>query len=307
MAEPYLNPLNSLCLFNLDKYLEKFINLYKQKKLPKVLMVSGKKGEGKFSLIFHLLNFIFDEKYDLSNKKINKDSFFYKSVINAINPNVYFYGLSEENVKIEDIRNLKNILSKSTINQKPRFIILNEIENFNINSLNALLKSIEEPSLNTHFILINNNKIILETIKSRSIEFKINLNTKEKQIIIEKLINKLEITKLLHFENYDLSPGLFLNLNYLCSKENFNIENLKIENLNKILTNYKKTKNIHYIHLLNFIVEIFVKKKLSNRRYNIEDIYSNKLTTLKEIYEFKNFNFNHLNLVNNFKERYINE
>ena len=51
---------------------------------------------------------------------------------------------------------LKSKLSKSSISNGKRFIILDDVETFNKNSLNALLKIIEEPSTNDYFILINN-------------------------------------------------------------------------------------------------------------------------------------------------------
>ena len=50
------------------------------------------------------------------------------------------------NAKVDEIRNLKANLLKTPINNLERFIILDDVENFNINSLNALLKIIEEPS-----------------------------------------------------------------------------------------------------------------------------------------------------------------
>ena len=56
-----------------------------------------------------------------------------------------------EKVKVEDIRNLKNKIYQSTILDKDRFIIFDDIELFNINSLNALLKTIEEPNKNNFF------------------------------------------------------------------------------------------------------------------------------------------------------------
>ena len=63
-----------------------------------------------------------------------------------------------------------------------RFIILDDVEMFNLNSMNALLKVIEEPSPDNYFILIcNKSKPLLETIKSRCIEFYINLSSEKKK------------------------------------------------------------------------------------------------------------------------------
>ena len=83
---------------------------------------------------------------------------------------------------------MKSILLKSTLNENRRFIILDDVENLNLSSLNALLKLIEEPGKN-YFILINNRtKPILDTIKSRCLEIKILLNESKRRSIIHKLM-----------------------------------------------------------------------------------------------------------------------
>ena len=55
-----LNPINSLQLIGLDDYFFELINLHKNKDLPKVILLSGKKGVGKITLVNHLLQYIFD-------------------------------------------------------------------------------------------------------------------------------------------------------------------------------------------------------------------------------------------------------
>jgi len=81
----YNDPKNSLVLFGLDSKLDFLIKLYNSKKLPKVLMISGKKGVGKFTLINHFLSYIYDkDNYDLKNKSINNQTQFYKQYLNNI-------------------------------------------------------------------------------------------------------------------------------------------------------------------------------------------------------------------------------
>ena len=46
-----LNPFNSNNLIGLDNYFNELVNLYNSKTFPKVLLLSGKKGSGKFTLI----------------------------------------------------------------------------------------------------------------------------------------------------------------------------------------------------------------------------------------------------------------
>ena len=57
-----------------------------------------------------------------------------------------------------------NNLNKSSLNDKPRFVLIDNIEFLNVNSTNALLKILEEPSLNVFFILINNPELFFQTL-----------------------------------------------------------------------------------------------------------------------------------------------
>ena len=138
------NPFQSIKLISLDQYFDELVTLYESDSLPKVLLLSGKKGLGKFTLIFHFLNYIYtkNEKtpYNVEDKVINTDSKFYNSVINKTSPDVIFLQAIEgKNIKIDDIRNLKSILSRSSLTNNPRFIIIDEVEFLNINSINALV------------------------------------------------------------------------------------------------------------------------------------------------------------------------
>ncbi|MDB9752368.1 hypothetical protein OAA95_00755, partial [Pelagibacteraceae bacterium] len=108
----YNNPKKTVTLFELNDKLDFLINLYNLKKLPKVLMLSGYKGMGKFTLVNHFLNFVFDkENYNLKNKQIDNQTIFYKQFLNnAFSNIIYFEGVSHKNVKIDDIRQLKSTI-----------------------------------------------------------------------------------------------------------------------------------------------------------------------------------------------------
>ena len=162
-------------------------------------MLTGKKGSGKTTLVNHFLFSIFDnENYDIECKLMRADSSFYKQFKNNIFSNIiYIDGSDFKTVKLEDIRNLKNKIFQTSILNKDRFIILDDIELFNKNCLNALLKMIEEPNKNTYFFLINSEtKPLLDTIKSRSLEIKIILNEKKRIDIIDHLISYHNLGKL---------------------------------------------------------------------------------------------------------------
>ena len=174
--ESYTNPKNSLILYELKEKLNFLIKLYDLKKLPKVLMISGKKGIGKFTLINHFLNYIYDrDNYDLNKNTINDKTKFYIQYLNNIFPNIiYLSGDNFKNVKVEDIRELKSKILKTSMSNKERFIIFDDIELFNISSLNALLKLIEEPISQFKIKLIPlslNLFVLLLTISLSSLKF----------------------------------------------------------------------------------------------------------------------------------------
>ena len=162
MTHPlFFEPKNSLNLFGLNKDFKFLSSLYNQNKLPKVLMLTGEKGSGKSTLVNHFLYSIFDSKnYNNSNFTLIKKSNFYNQFKNNIFSNIiYIDGSDFKSTKVDNIRDLKNKIFQSAILKKDRFCIFDNIELFNLNSLNALLKIIEEPNNNDYFILINSNSI----------------------------------------------------------------------------------------------------------------------------------------------------
>ena len=109
--------------------------------------------------------------------KIYPENKSFKLLQNKSNPNFTLVDVNEEKkmIDINQIRNLILDLNKSSFNNKARLVLIDNIELLNINTANALLKILEEPNDNINFILINNNKKILPTLKSRCLNFKIQL------------------------------------------------------------------------------------------------------------------------------------
>ena len=52
VVEDKFNPFNSIKLFGHQDYFNNLLKLYNNKRFPKVLMLSGSKGSGKFTLAF---------------------------------------------------------------------------------------------------------------------------------------------------------------------------------------------------------------------------------------------------------------
>ncbi len=126
------------------------LNAYK-KKFPHSWIFFGPKGSGKYKI---LLEFI---------KNIYKNNKSYLQNIFEINGN-------DDCALIDDVRRIisQTSLTNSSDSDLKSFFIINNAEFLNFNSLNALLKTIEEPPKNTIIIIITNNlKKIPKTITSR--------------------------------------------------------------------------------------------------------------------------------------------
>ena len=83
-----------------------------------------------------------------------------------------------------------NFTNKSSFNNKEQIVIIDDVECLNLNSINALLKIIEEPKNNVLFFLIfNNEKKIFDTLKSRCIEYKLQIDEKVTASIVNYIYN----------------------------------------------------------------------------------------------------------------------
>ena len=209
-----VEPINQIKLFGLDRYFKELFILDNNDKLPNKIMLTGPKGQGKSTLAYHFINYILSKdeefKYDISNFEINIANPTFKTTLNKSNPNLISIDINDEKkfIDINQIRELIYNLKKTSFNKKPKFVLIDNIELLNINSVNALLKILEEPSNNIFFILINNNKKVLSTLLSRCINFKIFLSNKDSLTIADKLLDgNLSNTINMNLINYYLSPG----------------------------------------------------------------------------------------------------
>ena len=285
-------------LHGLKNYLEDFSKLYDNGNFPKVLMLSGKKGQGKFTLIHHFMAFIFDKSnYDYKNFAIKEKNKLIYNIKENYNANIIYYSCIDKNIKIDDIRNLRLNLQKSTINNLNRFIILDDVECLSENCANALLKIIEEPSKTNYFIMINNkSQNILSTLKSRSIEFMIFLNNKEKLDVIKKLLIDFKLDENINLENSTLTPGNYLIYNKFVFDENININDKLIINIKKLLKLNKSKKNIDYLNFAIYLVDQYYLTK-SKKDLNINSYNDDRMIIIKKLHDSNRLNLNYTNLI----------
>ena len=300
----YFDSKKTLNLVGHKKNFNFFKDLILKDMLPKVIMLSGEKGIGKATLINHIMHFYFEKKnYDENNNKILKRTHFTELYENDLFSNIiYLKGSEFKNTKIEDIRILKSNLLKTTLNNDKRFIIFDDVENFNTNSLNALLKLIEEPGANNYFILINNRtKPLLETIKSRSLEIKIILDEESRKKIISFLLKNFEQKISLNEDLVATTPGNFLKFNYVIQTNKIKIEDNFLDNLEKLLKLYKKEKNLFFKDLILFLLDYYFQIDRSKRIFSNDKLIEKRTLIVKNINNFFLYNLSQSALLSSIK------
>ena len=304
------NPKKTTRLFGLEKEFNFLKKIISSDKLPKTLMLTGNRGVGKSTMISHLMHYYFDKKtYNENENTFVNESVFLNQFIENLFPNImYLNGSDYRNVRIDDIRKIINDLNKSPIKKDKRFIILDDIDSFNINSLNALLKIIEDPGKNNFFILINNksNKL-LNTIKSRSIEIKIMINNKDRLSISTSLLKYFNQDRIFDENLVSSTPGNFLRFNYIFNNNSLDINEKFLTNFSNILRIYKKEKNIFYKEMLLFFVEYNFQKLNSQGMFNNKKLIAKKLMILQNINDFFLYNLNQNTLLSNLEENYFDD
>ena len=302
-------------LFGLDNNLKKFIDLFDKGKLPNKILLSGPKGVGKCTLSYHLINYIFskneDHNYDLTENEISKENKSFKLIENGSHPNFHLIDLLEDkkNIEIAQIRKMINYTTKSSFNDCPKIILIDNTEKLNPNSINALLKIIEEPNENVYFILIqNNNENILPTLKSRCIIFKINLSFSQSIEITNKLLND-NVFDLLNTDllNYYDTPGNYINLINFSKKNNLNLNDYDLKNFLNYLIEQKHYKTNTFINEFIFnIIELYFLKKI-NIYKNKDKILTYYSKFIKKSQQCKLFNLDSESLFMDFKLKLLNE
>ena len=168
---------------------------------------------------------------------------FIKKVLKEKKNEQFVYEInSDENIAmIDDVRKLINQsnLTNSVDGINKTFLIINNLELLNKNSIIALLKTLEEPPPNTVLILITHNlKLIPQTIKSRCIKIKFN----PYKLLADNYKNDEEKEKLLICDGY---PSIY---NLLLTKDGDLIKN----EVKKILDSEK----LQYIEFEKFYLKI---------------------------------------------------
>lgn len=305
-------PLNQTYLLSHVNHFNELTNLYLKGKLPNKILLSGEKGIGKCTMAYHLVNFILsldeDFKYNLKELKINPENRSYKLILNKTNPNFVLIDVLDDkkNININQIRNMILNLNKSSFNSKPRIVLIDNVELLNTNSVNALLKILEEPTDNTNFILINNNKNLLPTLRSRCLNFKITFTNNQSINVVNKIL-KEDINDIINNEiiSYYSTPGYLLKIIDFSNKFKIDLKNTSLKDfLFFVIKNSLFKDEPSYKELIYSLIESYFRNNISLQNTKLID---KRNSFLQKIDNTKKFNLDEDTIFMEFEDKILND
>ena len=190
-------------------------------------IIAGPKGLGKVSFVLNLSKYLLCElennksinvinlkttNYSFNNIKKNKSFHLFD---NLSHPDFFYLKNDKDNegkkIPIENVRKLKTFFYTTYSVSKTKIAVIDKIEDLSINSLNSLLKIIEELPEKSYIFIISNKPInIIETIKSRCTLFYIkSLNQTYFNNVIENNFNNICVEEKMFLSSICYgSPGL---------------------------------------------------------------------------------------------------
>jgi len=212
----------------------------------------------------------------------------------------------------DDIAHINEFFKTKSEKNVKRVCVIDSIDDLSIDAVNSLLKIIEEPKINNHFILISHdNKKLLQTIISRSFTVKLNNFNKNDYISLINEIDDLKTNN--HSYLYELTRGsIHISRNFI--NNDFRDIDDHLEKVLEIKANIKANTAYHYINFLNdkggekeLIVSffdylilknsLFIKNRINTlRTAKINHIIAviDELRKLKERYITFNISYEHI-------------
>ena len=149
----------------------------------------------------------------------------------------------------DDLSYINDFFSTRDENDQKRVCIINSIDDLSNDGINSLLKVIEEPNHNSHFIIINHNhKALIPTIRSRSQIIKFKSTSKDDYMnSIKKDFANLPNNEI--EELFNLSKG---SIDFSRKYIDYNFREME-DHLEAILIDPKIIKPNTAYHYINFI------------------------------------------------------
>ena len=158
------------------------------------------------------------------------------------NPDLFIF----QKMNIDEVRNSQNFLFKKPYSHNSKIIVIPDAQDLNLESQNALLKTLEEPGENNYILLTTTQPArLLSTILSRCHKIKIKKNSDSKKTQTWPISNNIK-------KDLALAPTLYSDKNEIKTLLNEQLTFLQqslVDNPNK--TSAKKITSL--IHALEMI------------------------------------------------------
>ncbi len=258
-------------------------------------IIGGPRGLGKKNFIFKLCKFMlchFELNDEISSEIFEVNQFCLDKTI--INKSYYLFDNSshpdffylckddsgdEKKIPIEKVRNLKSFFYKTFSVSKTKIAIIDTVEDLSLNSLNLLLKTIEELPQKSYIFIISDNPInIIETIKSRCAFFYVNsLSKKEFDDFIYKNYKNKSDQEILFLKN--ISFGSPKNASKIIKNNIYTLYEYILDDLIKsksflnlsetVLSKLNSKENNFTLDVLNLIInDLIIKTVYYNEHKN---------------------------------------
>ena len=280
------NIINTICSNSINTYI-----------------LGGPPGLGKSDFISKLAKFIlchFEnetsidtyvfESIDYSLDKVKKNKSFYLFESNT-HPDFFNLTINDKSdvkkTPIDEVRNLKSFFYKTYSVSKVKIAVINKVEDLSVNSLNLLLKTIEELPEKSYIFIISDDPVnIIETIKSRCALFYVNpLNQMAFNDFLKNEYNEKSEQEILFLNNVCFgSPGVaskVVKQNVYGLYEDI-LDDLINSNsfLNfreSIIASFNAKENDFLLKIINLIINDIIKKTIYfNEQKNYLDFTLNK-------------------------------
>ncbi len=175
-----------------DRFRKFLGKLFYQRRVPPALLLYGKRGVGKRDMAFEFASSLLclEKKYppcgecqsclhmqDFRQKKEEELAFYGEDkkgkrvylYLQGDHPDFVYLKPEKAEIRIDQIRGVKDFVYLKPALSKRKVVLIEPADAMNLQAQNALLKVLEEPPEDTHFLLVANAlQKVLPTIKSRS-------------------------------------------------------------------------------------------------------------------------------------------
>ena len=151
---------------------------------------------------------------------------------------------------------------------------------------------------------------ILNTIKSRCIEFKFFFNTEQKKQIFTNINLQYKFdfnSENFHDNFYFDTPGNLLRYLIFFNDSNIDIFSDKLSCILYLLEKYKSKKDFELLPIASLFIELYYNELSLNNSENLNYYFTNKHKILNEINNMKKFNLDKKNLLISLQGILLNE